>query len=193
MMRVERNMCTPRKLRLVKRRERREGEENMATNERIEALAQRVWELSGMEHPVNPVNVADSFEISVYQGKLADGVSGGLSRIDNETKIYIKKGDPHVRAKFTIAHELGHYFIHMPAEDDFAVVDYHRDTISARGTDPKEVEANNFAAALLMNKELFLDYWHRYGSIALLAKEFDVSQEAARYRLHNLGVDIHAR
>jgi Zn-dependent peptidase ImmA (M78 family) len=69
-------------------------------------------------------------------------------------------------------------------------------------TDAEEIEANTFAAALLMPQPLILRHLNAYISritssktllsredlIAQLAREFDVSAEAIGYRLINLGI-----
>jgi Zn-dependent peptidase ImmA (M78 family) len=62
------------------------------------------------------------------------------------------------------------------------------------GFDPIEVEANQFAGALLMPTRLLRDRASRYGSqihdehVSELAREFKVSEQAMAIRLDTLGL-----
>ena len=69
--------------------------------------------------------------------------------------------------------------------------------MSSAATDTEEIEANSFAAALLMpriwvqaavDRELQFGINDRDELTLSLAKEFDVSTEAMRFRLINLGI-----
>ena len=103
-----------------------------------------------------------------------------------------------VRQRFTIAHEIGHYVLHRKSGDLF--IDRHhkvfaRDKSSSRGEDEKEVEANAFAAALLMPEELVEEELDRIGfdlgdeaDVRELANKFNVSTQSMLFRLTNLGV-----
>jgi len=73
-----------------------------------------------------------------------------------------------------------------------------RNDVSSMGTDVEEIEANTFAAALLMPEGIVFDHVlklvransqiTREALIAELARIFDVSAEAMGYRLINLGI-----
>jgi Zn-dependent peptidase ImmA (M78 family) len=77
-----------------------------------------------------------------------------------------------------------------------------RDEVSAMASDVEEIQANAFAAALLMPREFLLERLGLYVTkvqnsakslsredlIGQLGREFDVSAEAMGYRLINLGV-----
>jgi Zn-dependent peptidase ImmA (M78 family) len=85
------------------------------------------------------------------------------------------------RDRFTIAHELGHYFLHSWMGQ--------RPLKAARsGSDRAEWEANWFAAGFLMPKKQFLDAFHESRSASVLADRFDVSEHAARIRCEILGL-----
>src|SRR5262249_10949802 len=60
------------------------------------------------------------------------------------------------RQRFTIAHELGHLLLHKgkPLITDYSVLISNRDDTSSMGTDKEEIEANGFAAAILMPRGL---------------------------------------
>jgi IrrE N-terminal-like domain len=97
------------------------------------------------------------------------------------------------RRRFTLAHELAHVVLH-PAELKKAVhVDkgsLRRNRVSAAGTDMLEIEANAFAAELLMPEELLsavldekLDLEDPQ-VLEALANKFRVSMTALQHRLH---------
>ena len=59
---------------------------------------------------------------------------------------------------------------------------------AARGNNPDEIYANQFAAALLMPEEKVRELRGQIGPAAM-AVEFGVSLEAMMFRLENLGLD----
>jgi len=96
------------------------------------------------------------------------------------------------RQRFTIAHELGHIQLHRPLIESEIHLDkgsLKRDALSAQGIDPHEIEANTFAAELLMPQMLLeavlgersIDLEDE-DAIASLAKRFRVSDAAMRFR-----------
>ncbi len=106
------------------------------------------------------------------------------------------------RQRFTIAHELGHLVLHQytsPHADGMQRVRFRDDTSSA-GTDRDEIEANQFAAELLMPEQFLLPRLRELGfdswdgeppddaadAIGDLAAECKVSQQALVIRIANL-------
>lgn len=79
------------------------------------------------------------------------------------------------RDRFTIAHELGHFFLH-------AWMGKRPLKATRNGSDRAEWEANWFAAGLLMPKAKFKAAHKRKPSVSWLADNFDVSEHAARVR-----------
>ena len=99
------------------------------------------------------------------------------------------------RQKFTIAHELGHLFLHKQNAVNFDEASILlRDSHSSEGTDTKEIEANGFAAELLMPQEKIREELVRLGGIDMedekqmsqLANHFGVSKTAITVRLTSL-------
>jgi len=100
------------------------------------------------------------------------------------------------RQRFTIAHEIGHCVLNHQSElhIDRAVVKL-RDHASNKGEDPDEVEANGFAAELLMPAEFLSDDLRKLTLTDLLddrkmqqiAKKYQVSVQAMTNRLVSLG------
>jgi Zn-dependent peptidase ImmA (M78 family) len=118
--------------------------------------------------------------------------------------IYIKDGVPIIgvnslhhplRQRFTIAHELGHLELHREMITSEVHVDkafpvLMRDPKSATGTEKIEIEANQFAAELLMPEALIKQALESEpfdidddGPIEELAKKFRVSKQALEYRI----------
>ncbi|MCG7400389.1 ImmA/IrrE family metallo-endopeptidase [Caballeronia zhejiangensis] len=137
------------------------------------------------------------------------GVDLRFSPLDDELSgmVFIKDGTPIIginslhhsnRQRFTIAHELGHFVLHRNEITNTVHVDKQfrvllRDSVSAQGTDRLEIEANRFAAALLMPKHLVLKAIAESISdidddtpVAELAKKFKVSRQTMEYRVRNL-------
>src|SRR6476646_9995726 len=91
----------------------------------------------------------------VYQ-RFAGDVSGTVLLDDDDTvTIGINSYHSRVRQRFSIAHEIGHAQLHISSGKDKLFVDpparqLFRDADASLGEDPREVQANQYAAALLM-------------------------------------------
>ena len=100
--------------------------------------------------------------------------------------IFVNKEDAPNRQTFTIAHELGHYILgHEPNE--YGVLPRIPNLVE---TNPKEKEANCFAANLLVPAKMLKEIIKKYNlkpDAALLAEIFGVSEEVMKYRLKWIG------
>jgi hypothetical protein len=107
--------------------------------------------------PVDPVALARGIGIEVMaKPASARGVSGMLIRHGNEFGIaYATHIDNLGFQNFSVAHELGHYY--MPGHIDAVLRDgdVHESHAGFSSDDPFELEADHFAAALLMPDALF--------------------------------------
>lgn len=168
----------------------------LAARRQAEALVQR---LGIAEPPVNVIRVAEALGIRVVQTSLGDDISGLLITKDEVTTICVERSHHLVRRRFTIAHEIGHHHLRHQFEpgehvhvDRGALVSM-RSSRSAEGTDQREVEANQFAACLLMPRALVQAAIELDGGvvseilIAELASRFKVSEQAMTIRLGALG------
>ena len=106
--------------------------------------------------PVDPITLAQSLDIEVYpKPTRVPGVSGMLLRVGDQFGIaYATHIDNIGFQHFSIAHELGHYF--LPGHIDAVLVNgSHQSRADFTSGDRYEMEADRFAAGLLMPTFLF--------------------------------------
>lgn len=104
-------------------------------------------------------------------------------RVDAEGKceFFLPRHTSPARDRFTLAHELGHLFLHHT--QGAGASHYNRS-----GTDLAEVQANWFAAAFLMPEESFQADMKSSASLASVARKYGVSLAAAEVRARSLGL-----
>lgn len=115
----------------------------------------------------------------------------GILRVEGEIKeIYINNAHADTRSKFTIAHELGHFFLH---ED---ILRKKGKIISFRGNyqnmdETIEKEADLFAAELLMPKDIMYEIIkdESKNNLEYLSKHFGVSKPAMSRRIEELNAE----
>lgn len=115
--------------------------------------------------PVCPFALANYLEITVEaKPATAAGVSGMLVRHGDLFGILYATHIPSLGfQRFSIAHELAHYLIEGHPEALFASSSMHTSRAGFATKDPYEVEADHFAAGLLMPEHLFLIAMRRVG------------------------------
>jgi Zn-dependent peptidase ImmA (M78 family) len=97
------------------------------------------------------------------------------------------------RRRFTIAHECGHWVLHLGRGTGLTVCCRPADIVDRLGVDAshpaREREANAFASELLMPEILVTEQARETkGNISALAERFDVSVPAMRLRVQTLGL-----
>jgi predicted transcriptional regulator len=112
-------------------------------------------------------------------------------RSSKDFTIYLPTMTSPERDRFTIAHELGHLFLHYPRVKRLHPDEEMIATRWVDESDPEqqraEWEANWFAAAFLMPKDAFIQTFQRE-DIEDLAQKFGVSVPAAKVRAKSLGL-----
>ena len=137
--------------------------------------------------PVDVLEAARRLGVQVFSAKLADKVSGVLLRDPSYGSksgfvIFVDSDEPSYRQRFTAAHELGHFVLHRDAvgernEDNYLLR-------SENMSNQQEVEANRFAAVLLMPMDLIEQEMEQGNStVSGLANTFGVSPTAMSIRL----------
>lgn len=137
--------------------------------------------------PVDPLAIARAEGIKVEKLGLFEDFPYSGEYLRLEKLIRINEWEAPVRQRFTLAHELGHYALgHDNAPRDTP------ESFSSRAKNPKEREANQFAAELLMPSAAVdnLVTSGLYKSVDDLAKAFNVSKVAMTYRINNLNLGL---
>lgn len=147
--------------------------------------------------PVDVEAIIRELGIDLQKRPLDDGVCGMCMKSGERAAIVV---DPRqqgaVRLRFTLAHELGHALL---MEGDGYTVDgvvsRPRDPTSSLGTHADEVEANAFAAELLMPEPVvrrLADQQARLedSEVRQMARKFKVSPVAMGVRLNALGYSV---
>lgn len=141
--------------------------------------------------PVDPFLIAERLGLGVHRVPLEPDVSGMLAkRPDEDPQVYINISDNEKRQRFSCAHEIGHYIKRVSAgieDDEWGYID-RRGPLAARGTNPEEIYANQFAAALLMPDARVRAMVQEGRTLASMAAECNVSLEAVAHRIDNLGL-----
>jgi Zn-dependent peptidase ImmA (M78 family) len=130
-----------------------------------------------------------------------DGEISGMVHRNRDGSAVIGVNSRHTsnRQRFTIAHEIGHLLLHtneaLHVDKNFPIG--LRNSVSGTAADENEIEANQFAAAVLMPENLIEKDIQRFigkdvlVAIAKLAKKYKVSEQAMSIRLSSLGyVDL---
>jgi len=139
-------------------------------------------------------------------------LAGALFAVANAGIIFVRKDEqPPARKLFSLAHELGHYFIevYLRFGQGTTYALFNRDAIGSVSRTAggslseesfKEFKANQFAAELLMPRNLVLSLFGKIQKrrkkgvpqevfVEQLMKAFGVSQRAAQVRIRDLGVE----
>ena len=157
----------------------------------IDAMTQEVIKIYGIQIPITDIDeVVGSMGGDIREDPTIDRFSDGRIRKSGSESFVIEVSpyQSEERRNFTIAHELGHLFLHMGFQTNEqrwkkqADVSYYRN-----GNSELEYQSNEFAAALLMPRDEFKRVMdeHTDGSLvntAEIARYFHVSVSAAANR-----------
>lgn len=169
------------------------------TLQQCEQAAQQVLDREKIDQwPVRIDRIAKRNGIKIQYSPLDDELSGMAFYKDGVAVVGVNARHHVRRQRFTIAHELGHIELHDDVlrkgmHVDKVITMLNRDTRSTTGTISIEIEANQFAAELLMPRDLVLRYMDERGldygmvpdddAIDAMARAFNVSTTAMTYRI----------
>lgn len=125
--------------------------------------------------------------IPVVIAAFPSGVAGCCWRDAGHAVLWVNGTHPAVRQRFTLAHELGH----LRCRHDAAVPVDTIETLAGRTTDSREIQANAFAAELLMPAagiRGMVDGGATLDDVVRIAARYGTSTIAAFYRLNALGL-----
>jgi len=129
--------------------------------------------------PIRLSLIVKALKCEVFAKDLNDGLSGIQISVSDECFILYNKNQHVHRKRFTVAHEIGHF-----------ILGHGREGLkcSLREKHNKEIEANQFAAELLMPRFLLKkEILKGVNTVESLALRFWVSKEAMAWRLLETG------
>ena len=158
--------------------------------EEIEAEARKVLgdylgDPASVAIPIDLGTILEKLKIKLYEVEFDNPtVAGAYNKSANA--IYVASQDQKTRQFFSVAHELGHYFLNPRKASEI----FYRNQLNQFDNHypVDEQEANWFAASLLMPRELVKKIWQEEKSEAIVAAQFGVSASAAHWRLKNLNI-----
>ena len=155
------------------------------------AEARALYDKAGLKNSLSDLEkFISSLGIRLARKPLRDDYSGFLHEENGSWVMGVNSLHHPNRQRFTLAHELGHYFLHRESKQEFD--DNYVFTRAEELSNPMEWEANQFAAEFLMPTEDFRDAIQSGTTqVSELAKFFSVSTMAVRIRAKNLGIGGH--
>lgn len=136
------------------------------------------------EAPVPIDQLAQNCGALVLMAEMSDGLSGLVFEVDEGAVIAVNSRHRRNRRRFSLGHELGHYLLdhhdrfHIDVDDsDDPGFDWQVERL-----------ANQFAAEVLMPRELVSAHYQEIQDAFQLADRFQVSELAMGFRLVNLGL-----
>lgn len=122
-----------------------------------------------------------------------NSISGYIERLQSSWRIAVNRYEISGRQRFTLAHELAHLLFHrelIERRTGPGTAGRFAEAIKLfRSKDDyrhEEMEANAFAAELLMPSVEFRGVWRNTSSVRRVSQYFDVSLYAAEYRAKKL-------
>lgn len=152
-----------------------------------------------MSAPIDLEKICSLYQINVEEESSFDSTIGKILVENGNVKIIINsyENQSSQRKRFTIAHELGHFFLHLNEEQTSFIDDVKTMSRTQSYWTPIEAQANDFAARLLMPLELIIkeaEELVKDGNIKedifiqKMANIFLVSKQSMTYRLKNIGI-----
>jgi Zn-dependent peptidase ImmA (M78 family) len=163
---------------------------------RIKLIVDNLREEHGLTTaPINIKKLAKNVGVEIMEENFNELLSGFVYQKHGNKLIGINSKHSALRKRFTVAHEIGHLYLHKTSSVNYdKAVMMFRDSHASEGTDTKEIQANQFAAELLMPQDLIREDIKKAGIIDLtddkfidkLAKKYQVSSQAMAIRLSRL-------
>ncbi|STX39577.1 ImmA/IrrE family metallo-endopeptidase [Legionella feeleii] len=156
------------------------------------SIAEKIVKDEKLEFPIDLALLAQRNNILLQPKPITTkGVSGMLLRCGEEfTIIFATDIKNEGFQRFSIAHEFGHYFLPSHPENVFRNGNIHESHAGFCSNNQIELEADHFAAGLLMPKHLFSREWGKFSdglsAIKGLAKICNTSLIASAIRYTQL-------
>lgn len=143
--------------------------------------------------PIDVSSVATQLGMRIVYHKFDSDFSSLLLCQRDEQIICVNKRHHPNRQRFSISHEIAHFLLHKDEaphfDKDYEI--YFRGNVSDSPDNEKEIEANQFAAELLMPLTMIRSDLRENPSptASELAKKYQVSEQAMTFRLASLRPD----
>jgi Zn-dependent peptidase ImmA (M78 family) len=157
------------------------------------------WISIDQAYPISLEQICDAVNIYVNLLNVDIDISGKIFKNkDDSYQIDVNAYDMPTRIRFTVAHELGHFVRHKSLLDEKGEILERKNNTSLYSPEQrtKEIEANQFAAELLMPEFYFLQKYELLSKqysiddlIDKLADHFWVSKTTINYRMLSLGIN----
>lgn len=151
--------------------------------------------------PINLKSVAKKLNLQIEKIHFSNEQISGVLKINTNAGvpvIAVNTSQSETRQRFTIAHEIGHYILHNIQDlhvDSNRV--YFRNERSSHASNIEEIQANQFAAELLMPTHLLIDDLAKISNLSeenlieyseKLSKKYKVSSQSMLIKIsHILG------
>lgn len=123
----------------------------------------------------DPFELCDYLEIKIMESNLGDEINGFFQRTGNGYEIiHLNSNLNHHDKKSICAHELGHALMHTNLSIGFFIEN------SLQVKSKYEIQADNFAAELLLPNELDIEF--KYMNVDQLSCVFKVPKEFIKYK-----------
>ncbi len=165
---------------------------DIATRKMINSLTQDILTSFKIQVPIQNIDEL----VRLLGGSIQTDfgcTDGAVMKEGDSFKILVSPFQDEKRRRFTVAHELGHLFLHMGYLTNEELWERQDENIYHRlGSSEKEYQANEFAAAFLMPQNEYLKKMNENVigdkvNTSKIAEYFNVSVEAASNRGKFLG------
>ena len=154
----------------------------------IATYAEQIARENGVIDDGGNVNVYDLLSLLGGEIEVENRAESLHVREAGDFTVFVPTHTSLLRDRFTIAHELGHYFLHWRAPDRHLVGE-RTSTFTRLGRNVPETQANVFASNLLMPEAHFRKVFEqKEKDMVRVAEHFAVSVPAARVRAEYLGL-----
>ncbi|WP_130472231.1 ImmA/IrrE family metallo-endopeptidase [Candidatus Magnetaquicoccus inordinatus] len=170
--------------------------ESKLTYAAIESEAEKFASEHGFSSHQNDIRdlvakLGGTLDVAPFSDPLSQHSGSMRAWRDGRFIIYLSPFTGVLRDNFTIAHELGHFKLHIP---EYFKQHPEESTVTVYrfGEDKPEWQANRFAAALLMPRTEFFQLAEKTGwKEHDLSVHFGVSKPAAKFRAESLKREYH--
>ena len=159
----------------------------------INNLAEDIIDIYKIHIPINNINDV-VITLGGYIEENKDICDSAIRKQNDRFVIYIPSSYSAERKQFAIAQELGHLFLHMGYKISQKLWDKQKNMVCYESKSPlEEYQANDFADALLMPKDIYKKVLEQYTTgnkvqTAKIAEYFGASVSTAYSRGKSLGL-----